>query len=87
MPILMNRDKKNAVSVILGKMSGGTESGGTGYGPPEPKDTAKEDKSAAKRAAVDSLFSALERKDSSAGVSALETFIDLCSGEDYGDGE
>jgi len=81
----MNRDKKHTVGIILGKMSGGTESGGTGYMPMGENDSVRQETGTAKKAAVQRLLSAIEHRDPEGIQAALETFMELCSGEDYDD--
>lgn len=86
MPILMNKDKKRAITIIMDKMSGGSESGGTGYDKHEGPEEIRSDSSTAKAGAVSKLLSAIEHRDPEGMRSALETFIECCRGDDDGDG-
>ena len=85
MPILMNKDKKTAISVILGKMGDGSESGGTGYRKEGEEQGPRSDSSTAKSGAVQKLMNSIEHRDPEGMRSALETFIELCIGDTDGD--
>lgn len=86
MPLPTMTEKKRAITVIMQKMKGGagTENGGTGYEKKgeEGGDKPRSDSSVAKSGAMQRFLSAVESKNPDDMASALETFYELCSGED-----
>lgn len=82
MPILMNKDKKTAVRVILGKMGQGTESGGTGYKKEKEIEGPSSDTKTAKDGTMQKFLTAVEAKDTGSMAAALEAFFSLCDGDE-----
>lgn len=79
----LERNRKSAVKIILGRMSDGTESGGSGYGRVEggEEDYMKRETGTAKKAAVQRLMTSIEHRDIEGIQLALETFMGLCDGD------
>lgn len=78
MPMLMHKDKKNAIRGIISRMSDGTESGGSGYKKEKEEEGPATDASTAKSGAMQKFLSAVESKDTKSMAGALETFFTLC---------